>query len=43
MPVCRVDGILSCRAFLLQQTHGFFHFYGHVFVGLYGNMNERYW
>ena len=31
MPVCRVGGILSRRALLLQQTHGFFHFYGFIF------------
>ena len=34
MPVCRVGGILSRRALLLQQAHGFFHFYGLVFFRL---------
>lgn len=31
MDACRVSNVLPNRAFLLQQTHGFFHFYGLVF------------
>ncbi len=34
MDACRVSNVLPNRAFLLQQTHGFFHFYGLVFFRL---------